>query len=347
MKWKLILIFILLLIVPITHSETYYECVSTGLFSSVFSGANLTSPLSAPDFLLHNGSSCCGEAGGGGVTYPGNCSVDQSCDTIMYFTDYASIGYYTDANLTATESYALTPHTNVSASDIYTLTPHTNLTAESSYTLTPHTNVSSSDVYTLTPHTNRTDADIIEVINVSGQSFNITVPCSLINQDVSGDTDFCTDDTGTGSMNCSVDQSCDTIMYFTDYASIGYYTDANLTATESYALTPHTNRTDADIIGVVNVSNSFWGINSSGALNSYDLLCTNCIGGTEIAELADADISNTLTCSDLVAGSEVVVDSEVDNDITIETNHNITITGSGATLHIDVFNSTHAKIWMS
>jgi hypothetical protein len=47
-----------------------------------------------------------------------------------------------------------------------------------------------------------------------------------------------------------------------------------------------------------------------------DLICTNCIGATEISELADADISNTLTCSDLVAGSSVVSDAEVDNTIT-------------------------------
>ena len=33
------------------------------------------------------------------------------------------------------------------------------------------------------------------------------------------------------------------------------------------------------------------------ARNATDLICTNCIGGTEIAELADADVSNTLTCS--------------------------------------------------
>lgn len=55
----------------------------------------------------------------------------------------------------------------------------------------------------------------------------------------------------------------------------------------------------------------------SDTLTCSDLVCTNCIGGTEIAELADADVSNTLTASDLVAGSSVVADAEVDDTLTI------------------------------
>jgi len=41
--------------------------------------------------------------------------------------------------------------------------------------------------------------------------------------------------------------------------------------------------------------------------------------GAQIAELADADISNTLTASNLVTGSSVVADGEVDDDLTINT----------------------------
>lgn len=41
------------------------------------------------------------------------------------------------------------------------------------------------------------------------------------------------------------------------------------------------------------------------------------LSGTQIAELTDADISNTLTASDLVSGSSVVADAEVDDAITI------------------------------
>ena len=44
---------------------------------------------------------------------------------------------------------------------------------------------------------------------------------------------------------------------------------------------------------VTNLNASYAGM----AYSADDLSCTNCIGGTEISELADADISNTLTCS--------------------------------------------------
>lgn len=118
--------------------------------------------------------------------------------------------------------------------------------------------------------------------------------------------------------------------FSTNYATSGYWTALN----ETY-------NTSAQMQAAINQSSYFYDISAS------DLICTDCIGGTEIAELADADVSDTLTCSDLVAGSEVVADTEVADDITVATNHNITVTGSGITLHLDVFNSTHAKIWVS
>lgn len=54
----------------------------------------------------------------------------------------------------------------------------------------------------------------------------------------------------------------------------------------------------------------------SGTIVGTDLSCTDCIGGTEITELTDTDVSDTLTASDLVAGSEVVSDAEVVDTIT-------------------------------
>lgn len=80
----------------------------------------------------------------------------------------------------------------------------------------------------------------------------------------------------------------------------------------------------ADRSTYINSTNTSWVISTINVSAAYyqitvaDLSCTNCIGATEIAELADADISNTLTCSDLVAGSSVVADAEVDDDITID-----------------------------
>ena len=103
----------------------------------------------------------------------------------------------------------------------------------------------------------------------------------------------------------------------------------------------NTFNSSADITAVVNITDSYWDIITK------DLFCTDCLTGTEIAELTDADISDTLTSSNLIAGSSVVDDSEVDDDITIATSNNITITGSGATFHIDIINSTHTKLWMS
>jgi len=134
--------------------------------------------------------------------------------------------------------------------------------------------------------------------------------------------------------------------------SVNYYTisqvDANFTTHLSYK---HANATHSDTSGIAS-----------------DLSCTNCIGGTEIAELADADVSNTLTCSDLVAGSSVVTDTEVDNDLTIastkamnttgdfKVNNKFNVTASNGNvalagnltvngLHIDKINSTTIKLW--
>lgn len=53
------------------------------------------------------------------------------------------------------------------------------------------------------------------------------------------------------------------------------------------------------------------------ANNDIDFVVNNDLHSYSWANVVDADISNTLTCSDLVAGSSVVADSEVDNAITI------------------------------
>lgn len=67
--------------------------------------------------------------------------------------------------------------------------------------------------------------------------------------------------------------------------------------------------------------------------SARDLLCTDCIGGTEIAELADADISNTLTCSVLTdddtyatTASAETFDEDITfaKDVIIDLNINLT-----------------------
>lgn len=85
--------------------------------------------------------------------------------------------------------------------------------------------------------------------------------------------------------------------------------------------------TSAQMVTAINVSDAYYQIKAK------DLVCTNCLTGTEIAELTDADISDTLTCSDLVAGSEVVSDSEVSDDITIDSSKWVnTTTGVNSTV---------------
>jgi len=50
-----------------------------------------------------------------------------------------------------------------------------------------------------------------------------------------------------------------------------------------------------------------------------DLTCTNCIGGTEIAELTDADISNTLTCSTCTGNAATVTNATFTTALTVDT----------------------------
>lgn len=70
-------------------------------------------------------------------------------------------------------------------------------------------------------------------------------------------------------------------------------------------------------------------VNQTGNLQiGGDVFCSDCIG--------DADVSNTLTCSDLVAASEVVADSEVANDLVIDGGTiNLTTCSYTGTLGID------------
>jgi 4-diphosphocytidyl-2C-methyl-D-erythritol kinase len=89
-----------------------------------------------------------------------------------------------------------------------------------------------------------------------------------------------------------------------------------------YTSAPHTNRTDSDIeivmdnSTIIRTANTTWITSNQGYNTSVEM-------------------QTTINQSDAVY------------DVTIETSHNMTISGSGATLHIDVFNSTHAKFWMS
>jgi hypothetical protein len=60
--------------------------------------------------------------------------------------------------------------------------------------------------------------------------------------------------------------------------------------------------------------------------NDIDYVVNNDLHSYSWTNVVDSDITNTLTCSDLVAGSSVVSDAEVDNDITINTTKPINTT---------------------
>lgn len=97
---KLIWFFIFGVLASITYAETSpYVCVTPGLFGQTFGGANISGPITAEDFKLYNGSSCCGGASGGSYT-----SDD-------FWTDYGTTGYYTFTNYSAHHTKA--SHTSI------------------------------------------------------------------------------------------------------------------------------------------------------------------------------------------------------------------------------------------
>jgi len=166
--------------------------------------------------------------------------------------------------------------------------------------------------------TNRTDQDIINVVNSSGRYYNVSVPCELISG--SPDTDFCTDATGSGG-NCSAANECNAIIYSGNttwvtsnqltYSQLGGYTDSNSSSFYTTSGAWQTANSTANIVSY------------NGTYGASDLSCTDCISGAEISELSDADVSDTLTASDLVTGSSVVSDTEVDDDITISSSGSV------------------------
>lgn len=116
--------------------------------------------------------------------------------------------------------------------------------------------------------------------------------------------------------------------------------DNKITTSFLYTIGGYTTNNGTAIRTVVNITDGYYQIIAKG------LNCTNCLDGTQINPLVDADISDTLTCSDLVAGSSVVSDAEVDNDLTINTNKQMTLQddvwlclGTDCDMHI-VYNTT-------
>jgi len=316
-----------------------------------------------------------------------NCSVDNSCNLITYdselnyytttdfLIDYSTTGFYTDDNITANEIYALTPHTNRSDADINGLIDTKvddtfvndlfvdDLTTDADTTYSAgdgNITITSEKLYlafvdlaeldnTISLFITKAVSDLTNYFTKTEVTASFDALPNLTSADVvtavgnwSDDKSSYWDTATDLDTVISADEISEANIAFSTACAAGDYYRLNGNDLECTTPTDtDTFNSSSDIISVVNVTDSYWDIIAK------DLFCTDCLTGTEIAELTDADVSNTLTASDLVAGSSVVSDAEVDNDITVETNHNITITGSGATLHFDVVNSTHGKIWMS
>ena len=189
----------------------------------------------------------------------------------------------------------------------------------------------SANIYSLVPHTNRSDSDIRMVINISGSSYNISVPCSLISQDAGGDDfDFCNDVTSsvgvpftdvddiyiynaTGTLtfnetkfnitsNATIDARVNLVflqvLLDTIYLlriDLGNDTIIRSGINESWILAnqyPPTNRTDSDIIGVVgNDTIIRSGVNESWILDNQ----------YPPTNVSDDDILSTVNGSDVNA----------------------------------------------
>ncbi|MBU0958776.1 MAG: hypothetical protein KKB31_02400 [Nanoarchaeota archaeon] len=319
----------------VTENVSWNETYSGSLYSTILE------PLWAGNYSAFNTS-------WSADTTIGNCSVDDSCTGIYYLTNSLN---------------------------------GSNITADS---------LSGIQIAELT------DADISDTLtcsNMEGTDWGTLTDTKWCVYDLAGTEVDCNVNpvTDTTIGNCSVDDSCTGIYYLTnalDWANITCSDCLDGDDIDESSLVMETDwyNTSAEIIAAINTSSYY-------QVKSADLVCTNCIGGTEIAELADADISNTLTCSimdlseatftnsmgwgnltafdldvtwtntlgggnitadslsgtqiaeladadisdtltcsDLQAGSSVVEDSEVDDDITIDSSNWVnTTTGVNVT----------------
>jgi len=225
-----------------------------------------------------NGTLYCGTDSTG--TAIGNCSVKGSCGAIFYNASNISYEWY--GNTTIFETIG-----NCSSSYSCGLVFYNS--SNSSYEWFSNTTIfeSFNASYNTLMGKNTTD-EIFTVCN--NATFH---PLKNLDLDWSGDLNW-------GNLsNWNID------VLWTGTLDWGNLTGFNLDKTWAGTL-------DWGNLTGFNLDKSWTGTLDGGNITADSL------SGTQIAELSDADISNTLTCSDLVAGSEVVADSEVDDAITID-----------------------------
>ena len=170
-------------------------------------------------------------------------------------------------------------------------------------------------------NTYNSSGEMVETINKTVGTFTMNLSCSNV-VDETGD-DLCTvadTDTDTiaftgtnlsvilnNSGSLGINQTTFDSLYLDDtdttydsdetyiYESsdVFYLNETALNATIG-VLDTDTYNSSTDMVETINKTGGTYMINVS---ISTDLVCTDCITGTEIAELTDADVSNTLTCS--------------------------------------------------
>jgi len=140
-----------------------------------------------------------------------------------------------------------------------------------------------------------------------------------------------------GSINASINVNASTFngalasTYLTDGGTIGFdWVDAEVAnaltvsggVLSSNSVDGTWTTTAALTIGdggdAINIDTDDWDISATGIITGAAMTSVQLTdGGTIGFQWVDAEVSNTLTCSDLVAGSEVVADAEVVDTITI------------------------------
>lgn len=305
MKKYLILsvIFVFLSISSYAYTNPY-TCVSQGLFTSVFSGANLTSTIMASDFLLYNGTSCCSVAAPtGSSSGSGNCTADMSCDPVTYDSELQNSSIIRSHNTTWKVNNASNSDTLSGQLPSFYLDNTFNTTSEiqNAIDATFIDNLFVDDL-TVDANTQLSDADIL------GLGYNHTSDIKIwvnANDDVGGNTtaeifnvinngSFQPLDSAYTPANFSINRLASGYWTQTNfsliYASIGAYTITNLTADTS-----GWDKNEANDYTQLNFTNDYSGISYYKKANltlDYPNLDTDSTDDLSLVTVVSLDLIN-------------------------------------------------------
>jgi len=218
-----------------------------------------------------------------------NSSYEYWDNATLWMTYNSSYEYWDNVTLTATYNstyagYDSTYNSTYESTYNSTYEPTYNASYDSTYNTT----------YDAKPDTDtaNTSAQMITAINQTDYYYQISskdVTCTncLTGTEIAELTDADISNTLTCSNMEGTDWGTLTNGKWCIYDSAGTEVDCNVEPVTD----TDTANTTAEMISAINSTDFYYQIFAK------DLTCTNCLTGTEIAELSDADISNTLTCS--------------------------------------------------